>query len=125
MKGGFSIKLPDNKSPEEVREYLKVCQDAAMKTVKSCDIEPAPIPEGNKPAQLPASPSGFKYKKNGRSKPVSEKQLMTAYRICKDKGLSPETIAAEYGATKLEDVSGGDMWKFINENIQNKVEGEF
>jgi len=123
MKGGFSIQLPDDKSPEELRQYLAICHDAATKSVKSCDIEQNSI-TGEKKVPLLTTPSSEStFKKNTRGKPPSEKQLSTAQIICEAQGISPKDAAEQYGGvSRLEDLTSQQMWKFINDKKTNQVE---
>jgi len=125
LKGGFSIQLPDDKSPEEVRQYLDICIEAAMKSVKSYDIEPDAIEVGNKMPQLPAPPAESTFKKNTKVKPPSEKQLIIAQKICTEQGISPKDAAKRYGVSTLEDLTGRQIWEFINENKKYRSDGSF
>ena len=116
IKAGFSIQLPDDKSPEELRQYLAICTEAAMKNVNSSAIEQNSIVEENKVPLLTAPPSEFTFKKNTRGKPVSERQLKTAQIICEAQGISPKDAAEQYGGvSRLEDLTMQQMWKFIKE----------
>jgi hypothetical protein len=91
-----------------------------MKSVRSCDIDAPKIAGENKLALLPALPPEPAYKKNPSQKPPSEKQLMTALKICKDKGIPPDAVAKQYGASKLGELDSSQIWKFINQNIKPK-----
>ena len=54
IKCGLSIKLPDDKSPEELRQYLAVFNELTTKSVNPCDIEAIPIEGENKAARFTA-----------------------------------------------------------------------
>jgi len=116
----MSIKVPADKTPQELQEYLKVCQAATINAIPSYDIDAAPIPDAKEVPLLPPPPPEPDPQKNSNSKPASEKQLKTALNICKDKKIHPDAVAKQYGASRLEDVSGADMWQFLNENIKSK-----
>ena len=116
IKAGFSIQLPDDKSPEELRQYLAICTEAAKKSVNSSAIEQNSIVEENKIPLLTAPSSESTFPKNTRGKPASEKQLMTAQKICAAQGISPKEAAGQYGGvSRLEDLTSQQIWKFINE----------
>jgi len=128
IKGFFSIQLPDDKSPEEVRQYLDVFRDAAMKNVNSSAIAPAAIEVGNKVPLLAAPPAESTFPKNSPPKTATEKQLATAQRICTEKGINPKDAAEQYGGvSRLKDLTSQQMWKFINDktNQMKSLENSF
>ena len=116
IKGVFFIQLPDDKSPEEARQYLDVFRDAAEKSIKACDIEPTAIEVRNKMPQLPAASSESTFKKNSPPKTATDKQLMAAQKICETQGINPKDAAEQYGGvSKLKDLTSQQIWKFIND----------
>jgi len=122
IKGFFSIQLPDDKSPEDLRQYLDVFRDAATKSVNSCDIEPDAIEGRNKVPLLVAPPAESTFKKNSPSKTATDKQLITAQKICESQGINPKDAAEQYGGvSKLKDLTSQQIWKFINDKKTNQM----
>jgi len=122
IKGVFFIQLPDEKSPEELRQYLEICIEAAKKSVNSSATEPTAIEVGNKVPLLAAPPAESTFKKNSPSKTATDKQLITAQRICTGKGINPKDAAEQYGGvSRLKDLTSQQMWKFINDKT-NQME---
>jgi hypothetical protein len=115
IHGGMSIEASEVKSPDEFREYIKIAQEAANRTVSSCDIKALDISENTSVVASPQS-SNSNRKASYNPKPASEKQIATAISICKKLGESPEKVAKQYGASRLEDMSGKHIWEFINKN---------
>lgn len=116
IKGVFFIQLPDEKSPEEARQYLDVFRDAAKKSINSSAIEPTAIEVGNKIPLLPAPAAESTFSKNTKAKTATDKQLMAAQKICESQGINPKDAAEQYGGvSKLKDLTSQQMWKFIND----------
>ena len=119
MRYNLELEVPDAKSPEEFKEYIKSANEGIQEKLQliykrhlfgeTVDVPVVELLPAPRRASTPSVQN---------SDAPSPKQIKAIKGICKANGIDEFQVAREHGVSNVEDMNRRDVWGFIDKHTK-------